>query len=371
MFFGTVNPMRLRVLAFGLILLSLLFYFLGVQREPRFSVGSTSESNVVGVISGLQLCLPMLEREESDCLYQHMPRLALLYGPNAVLEGVWRIGEEYPAVRFNCHTPGHEMGRVVYNELGSLRKALTGADDRCMGSYIHGVFDAWSATPKEHDDFVMAAKLCNGYSQGSTNLCYDGLAHSLWSKLGSADEVSQVCGVADKSEGRYGCLAGVLMQMYSPVIGEASNKLVNFGSELPRFCNSLSEWSVLDSTTGGFGSYNNPSIKLACVNGSLTVLKDLYLDKVLSKVKPGSITPRVESAIEEYLQGCKSLSHLAGLELESFLSECESVVGGYLYLYAPIENSEISREACNRWFSNSRKSLQACLGYIESLKERS
>lgn len=168
--------------------------------------------------------LPTREAIES-CLNDRLPAMTLELGPEVSMEALRQLIDKAPLAAAACHAPTHASGRAAYLERGDLSQALAYLKSTCQSGYQHGVFDAWAqAVPRGKQErdaaFGHAAALCDQAPQGWTRyLCFDGMGHAAWlTSDGSLDAAVDVCEESKTVDGRDGCVAGIVMQRFAPVL---------------------------------------------------------------------------------------------------------------------------------------------------------
>lgn len=315
-----------------------------VSTPSRVPLGAPAETQIVSATEAISRCLPVSLDGDNECLTTTMTATALREGPAAVYIAVQRLVAQHPDLSVVCHTPGHTVGQEVFKAVGSLEATLPAADVSCGGSYLHGLFDAFGDTSPTAGEYLTAAQSCNALPSDRTNLCFDGLAHNLWRTLRSPQAVSEVCAAAYTAAGRNGCLGGVMMQKYAPLLGEPTDDISSILSTLAPFCAQLPAWPPLPS--------DPQQITAPCLRAAVYPFRVLFLDKPLfSQQQAGNYSDPapLDVPMRSYLAACDSLAVDDSKAVAEAVAFCREMIGWHAYLPKPSRNLEIASSICERF----------------------
>lgn len=156
-----------------------------------------------------------------------------LVGPRAMLEV---LEDENPL----CHEKGHNIGMVVFEEVGNIYESLLICGDLCTSSCVHGIFynidpsddgavhvhedgsEHVHPTPDSMEQSLMEACEDNTIYRSGTNknTCYHGMGHGFtvytrYDINASLDFCDQLKGRKHWEEATYHCANGAFMEYHS------------------------------------------------------------------------------------------------------------------------------------------------------------
>ena len=293
------------------------------------SLGKPTAAQIKVAVNGISACAMEFESRDDTCLAKAYPELALTVGPQAVSAAYTQLRTKWPMLNVLCHEPAHDMGASVFRAVGDIVRVIENQDITCQGGYVHGAFDAWQETGPSRAAFVEAAQACNTFTEGRGGLCFDGLAHDLWLSYPDAQTVVEVCGTGSTFDNRANCLAGIAMQMYAPIHGEATNDLQKAVTEIPAFCLALPEWEQLPGEHL-FGTSNNPRIISTCLASAPYPLATLLTDSMRPEELDPVLTLVGRKAVNDYVNACDQVAiEQDPLQLRTRVN-CQGLIGLYL-----------------------------------------
>ena len=291
---------------------------------------------------------------ESSCLTDAFTRSLETNGPVATLRAYDAVRISHPLMANHCHTAGHTAGRLAFSLAGDdVARALVMLEPICQSAYSHGVLDAWarafddSVSPSQvQAEFAAVMARCERTPAGDArSLCFDGIGHAtLLFQRGFVESSSDLpddevlsravglCGSASRPDGREGCVAGILMQLFAPVVSTGTTRAAD---DLGAFCAAwdLAWWpEAFQSVEEGVSL----TVRSACRGGTIYPLLTAF----------GATNPsRIDDRIEWYLDECDALADPRDPESSVEVGYCRGALG-YALLYTAGLDTTTALEWC-------------------------
>ena len=232
-----------------------------------------------------------LRKELRDCYYAHYRSVADREGSAVALKQLHERRESDDLLKVNCHEAMHEIGRVAYDERGSIADAYAHADFSCWGGYLHGVVEA-SLRGKKLADIASGAihTMCDsvrgdGEKSFTHFSCVHGIGHALMfvSDNDLTNVLSRCDDLGDIWETRQ-CANGAFMQnMFSNYDDHASDFIdkndLHYPCNITRVdeqdvCYQVQSKAIIDGLGGDFqkafrfcGDLASSTLSVACTSG--------------------------------------------------------------------------------------------------------
>lgn len=205
--------------------------------RARFGIGAA----LLGLVLSAPASIPLradpgaaVRRPDfEDALRRHTGPLRPLYAAWVDRLGANGILDAIEALHPQCHSEAHDLGKVLYERLGSVGEALRACDRRCHSGCMHGVLmEAFTATCSvdgqlRFELLAPAIELtCRAEpmrSQYRAGDCAHGVGHALMFLSGY--EVGRAVGACDgfrEERMRYFCATGAYMEFVTAGHADAS-----------------------------------------------------------------------------------------------------------------------------------------------------
>lgn len=344
-----IAPLRLALAAVALSAVT-FSAFVALRAEPSRWEPVASAEQITSARTLLEQCRS--ERSptatvDERCFTTNFAAAVENLGPAAALTALDKLRVETPQYALACHGAGHAAGAVAYRAAGGdLTKALIDLNPVCQGAYQHGVIETWgtqrtgASTDELRAAFVTVARICDAAPRGpARELCFDGYGHAAWqttaNRSGNAhvEDAFTLCSSATTIDGRMGCAAGIVMQVFAPVTADTEPRPVD---EIVSFCA-----SAPNTSWGSFsvdGTEFTTTARRGCALGATYPFSiAMITDRALG----------ADVMLDRYVQRCIALE---GLELgpgRPIGPDCFDGIGFGLY-YAADSDAELARSWCDR-----------------------
>ena len=321
--------------------------------------GEAVDSLVKVAESEIDGCL--LKSDPGGCLNEVMVSLITRVGPASSWEGYRNVQSRSPQASKNCHVPGHLSGVASFNESRSLTRSLNYLEPVCQGAYIHGVYEAWAHYVRDRDVnvdvglFKNASKPCAvSISYPGRFYCYEGVGHAVWMLTGDMAKSFEVCGSFTSNDARGGCVEGVVMQRFLPLIDDdvfIAEGVENVSEGCKEF---LPSWSMSSSE----GEVLLTPYQLCRRSASTLFIMDL-----------GGVVglDNIESESELFIKRCESLFDEKDFSSKADVSYCLDRAG-WAYWYRSDAKLDVGRDLCEKYSVK----LEGCIATLkETARENS
>ena len=202
-------------------------------------------------------------RVDAECMSRAITDTVVQYGPVAYNTAFDALRSSEPLLAFYCHQQGHVAGTAAYRKAGSLERALSYRGPACQGAYLHGVFDEWSSSASpDSTQFASAAALCDtATGELGRYYCFEGFGHAAWNVLRDTNASVGLCELSSWIDAREGCLEGIIMQHFAPIVGESGDPEAKI-DDIAGLCASLPNWKTPTLQTAG--AHGAGSSRSAC-----------------------------------------------------------------------------------------------------------
>ncbi|MFM7089144.1 MAG: hypothetical protein ACKOW9_06485 [Candidatus Paceibacterota bacterium] len=331
--------------AFVLVIVALISVFLVYSKDnSKAELWSNKSQPSFERVAKMEIEACLTLSEPGNCLNKAMTELVVRYGAASVWEAYRSVQRENPVASRNCHVPGHLSGAAAYKESKSLKSSLAYLEPVCQGAYIHGVYEAWGLAERllsdegRYERMLQAGRPCEEAREGfATFLCYEGLGHAVWMLLADMEKSFDVCGRFSTDDARAGCVEGVVMQRYLPLIEDkvlAAEGVENVADG----CKSLKHvWSSLS------GDLVGKSAGEACRESAST----LYIMDLGGR----GVVSDLEEASGEFISRCRSLRDERDKTSEEDVNWCLDRVG-WAFWYLSDASLERGMEMCELYATN-------------------
>lgn len=325
---------------------------IGVSSKLNSDAWSLSPSEAV-ITAARGVLLECVDDVSTECVSSRMSRATLLLGPVATNAAYELVRDENPLFAYACHGAGHAAGLAAYQQSQVLEVALGYRGPACQGSYMHGVFDGWAGsramTNSAFDSVLPICESATGYH--GVYYCFEGYGHAAWLLTHDLGRAVDMCGRSRKWEARQGCLEGVVMQRWAPVVGE-KNSADRLDDIVPA-CRTLAPWmtgTVMDEAFGPEIPEAGSSID-ACLRAATYPLGLFLIDVT----RGDDVAWR--DATSTFISRCNTY-HAAGDRVaDADRDRCLVEYGEYAFFY-----SEANPVAANSWCNLLPEAVQgACL----------